>query len=86
VKNRYCIDMISILAILTNIIRYRYGIDALGIEAEPVNIYVVNNEACFREIIAILRLAIMYLNNPSYDFVDFEFSKHLFLLQLYFSS
>jgi hypothetical protein len=27
--------MISILAILTNSIRYRYGIDASGIEAEP---------------------------------------------------
>jgi hypothetical protein len=27
--------MISILAILTNTIRYRYGIDASGIEAEP---------------------------------------------------
>jgi hypothetical protein len=35
VKNRYYIDMISILAILTNTIRYRYGIDASGIEAEP---------------------------------------------------
>jgi hypothetical protein len=34
-KNRYYIDTISILAILTNIIRYRYGIDASGIEAEP---------------------------------------------------
>jgi hypothetical protein len=28
--------MVSILAILTNTIRYRYGIDASGIEAEPV--------------------------------------------------
>jgi hypothetical protein len=37
VKNRYCIDMISILAILTNTIRYRYGIDASGIEAEPIS-------------------------------------------------
>jgi hypothetical protein len=27
--------MISIFAILTNTIRYRYGIDASGIEAEP---------------------------------------------------
>jgi hypothetical protein len=35
VKNRYCIDTISILTILTNTIRYRYGIDASGIEAEP---------------------------------------------------
>jgi hypothetical protein len=34
-KNRYYIDTISILAILTNTIRYRYGIDASGIEAEP---------------------------------------------------
>ncbi len=34
-KNRYYIDTISILTILTNIIRYRYGIDASGIEAEP---------------------------------------------------
>jgi hypothetical protein len=29
-------DTISILAILTNTIRYRYGIDTSGIEAEPV--------------------------------------------------
>ncbi len=34
-KNRYYIDTISILVILINIIRYRYGIDASGIEAEP---------------------------------------------------
>ncbi len=34
-KNRYYIDTISILVILTNIIRYRYGIDASGMEAEP---------------------------------------------------
>jgi hypothetical protein len=36
VRNRYQIDLISILAILTNTIRYRYEIDASGIEAEPV--------------------------------------------------
>jgi choline dehydrogenase-like flavoprotein len=35
VRNRYQIDLISILAILTNTIRYRYEIDASGIEAEP---------------------------------------------------
>jgi hypothetical protein len=35
VKNRYWIDTISIFTILTNTIRYRYGIDASGIEAEP---------------------------------------------------
>jgi hypothetical protein len=35
VRNQYQIDSISILAILTNTIRYQYGIDASGIEAEP---------------------------------------------------
>jgi hypothetical protein len=39
VKNRYYIDTISIFAILTNTIRYRYGIDASGIEAEPAGTY-----------------------------------------------
>jgi hypothetical protein len=34
-RNQYRINSISILAILTNTIRYRYDIDASGIEAEP---------------------------------------------------
>jgi hypothetical protein len=33
---RYGIDTVSILSILTNTIRYRYSIAALGISAEPV--------------------------------------------------
>jgi hypothetical protein len=37
VRNRYRIDLILILAILTNTIRYRYEIDASGIEAEPAS-------------------------------------------------
>jgi hypothetical protein len=38
VRNRYRIDSISILAILTNTIRYRYEINASGIEAEPARV------------------------------------------------
>jgi hypothetical protein len=41
VRNRYRIDSISIFAILTNTIRYRYEIDASGIEAEPAIAYVL---------------------------------------------
>jgi hypothetical protein len=35
-RNQYQINSISILAILTNTIRYQYKIDASGIKAEPV--------------------------------------------------
>jgi hypothetical protein len=47
--------MISIFAILTNIIRYRYGIDASGIEAEPEPIEIT----CFFEELPLLGVGVV---------------------------